>query len=59
MGTTTFKRKFRTHGINYIKKESDTFDPIEWCKLEKTKSYGVRATTIEGQNAFAPTLCFD
>ena len=42
MGTTTFKRKFRTHGINYIKKESDTFDPFEWCKLEKTKSYGVR-----------------
>ena len=59
MGTTTFKRKFRTQEINDIKKESDTFDPFEWCKLEKTKSYGVRATTIEGQNAFAPTLCFD
>ena len=29
MGTTTFKRKFRTQGINYIKKESDTFDPFE------------------------------
>ena len=23
-----------------------------------TKGYGVRATTIEGQNAFAPWLCF-
>ena len=23
-----------------------------------TKGYGVRATTIEGQNAFAPSLCF-
>ena len=23
-----------------------------------TKGYGVRATTIEGQNAFAPVLCF-
>ena len=23
-----------------------------------TKGYGVRATTIEGQNAFAPTMCF-
>ena len=29
MGTTTFKRKFRTQGINDIKKESDTFDPFE------------------------------
>ena len=26
--------------------------------LVKTKSYGMWATTIEGQNAFAPTLCF-
>ena len=23
-----------------------------------TKGYGVRATTIEGRNAFAPSLCF-
>ena len=23
-----------------------------------TKGYGVRATTIEGQNAFAPSLCY-
>ena len=23
-----------------------------------TKGYGVRATTIEGQNAFVPVLCF-
>ena len=23
-----------------------------------TKGYGVRATTIEGQNGLAPTLCF-
>ena len=29
MGTTTFKRKFRTQEINDIKKESDTFDPFE------------------------------
>ena len=27
-------------------------------RLEITKGYGVRATTIEGQNAFAPALCF-
>ena len=27
-------------------------------KLVITKGYGVRATTIEGQNAFAPALCF-
>ena len=27
-------------------------------KLVITKGYGVRATNIEGQNAFAPTLCF-
>ena len=26
--------------------------------LEITKGYGVQATTIEGQNDFAPTLCF-
>ena len=29
-----------------------------WQKLEITKGYGVRPTTIEGQNAFAPTMCF-
>ena len=27
-------------------------------KLVITKGCGVRATTIEGQNAFAPSLCF-
>ena len=27
-------------------------------KLVITKGYGVRATTIKGQNAFGPTLCF-
>ena len=27
-------------------------------KLVITKGYGVWATTIEGQNAFAPTVCF-
>ena len=27
-------------------------------RLVITTGYGVRATTIEGQNAFAPTLCF-
>ena len=27
-------------------------------KLVITKGYGVRATMIEGQNAFAPSLCF-
>ena len=26
MGTTTFKRKFPTHGINYIKIEIDTYN---------------------------------
>ena len=28
------------------------------CLLVMTKGDGVRATTIEGQNAFAPTRCF-
>ena len=27
-------------------------------KLVITKGYKVRTTTIEGQNAFAPALCF-
>ena len=27
-------------------------------ELVITKGYGVLATTIEGQNAFAPKLCF-
>ena len=27
-------------------------------KLAITKGYGVRVTMIEGQNAFAPLLCF-
>ena len=27
-------------------------------ELVTTKGYGMRAATIEGQNAFAPTLCF-
>ena len=27
-------------------------------KLVITKGYRVRATMIEGQNAFAPSLCF-
>ena len=27
-------------------------------RLAITKGYGVRATTIEGQKAFAPALCF-
>ena len=27
-------------------------------QLVITKGYKVRVTTIEGQNAFAPTLCF-
>ena len=30
-----------------------------YLQLVITKGYGVRATTIEGQNAFAQTLCFD
>ena len=28
-------------------------------QLVITKGYKVRVTMIEGQNAFAPTLCFD
>ena len=31
---------------------------LDTNKLVITKGYGVRATTIEGQNAFAPALCF-
>ena len=35
---------------------------VQWLsgpvKLVITKGYGVRATTIEGQNTFAPALCF-
>ena len=27
-------------------------------ELVITKGYGVQATTIEGQNTFAPKLCF-
>ena len=29
-----------------------------FLELVITKGYGMRATTIEGQNAFAPSLCF-
>ena len=29
-----------------------------FLELVLTKGYEMRATTIEGQNAFAPTLCF-
>ena len=38
--------------------EYETSWYIKLIKLEITKGYGVRATTIEGQNAFAPALCF-
>ena len=30
-----------------------------YLQLVITKGYGVRATTIEGQNHLAQTLCFD
>ena len=35
--------------------------PISCMKIDRlviTKGYGAQATTIEGQNAVAPTLCF-
>ena len=31
---------------------------IYYWKQEKTKGYGVRATTMEEENAVTPTLCF-
>ena len=37
-------------------KETDNYN--NKIKLVITKGYGVRATTIEGQNAFSPALCF-
>ena len=37
--------------------ENKTYKPDAY-KVVITKGYGVRATTIEGQNAFAPALCF-
>ena len=37
--------------------ENKTYKPDAY-KLVITKGYGVRATTIEGQNAFAPSLRF-
>ena len=44
--------------------ESYTFQPLMsfWCNIiiitSNNQGYEVRVTTIEGQNAFAPSLCF-
>ena len=38
-------------------KENKTYKPDAY-KLVITKGYRVQATTIEGQNAFVPALCF-
>ena len=41
----------------HLPSRSTRIIPIIQNILVITKGYGVRATTIEGQNAFAPSLC--
>ena len=43
-----------SHVVDYVNEVKDTL----FLELVITKGYGMRATTIEGQNAFAPSLCF-
>ena len=43
-----------SHVVSDVNSVKDT----RFLELVITKGYEMRATTIEGQNAFAPTLCF-
>ena len=60
--TERFSVTFTTNDKRGFALQDQVFLHMSNCslllKLVITKGYGVRATTIEGQNAFAPSLCF-
>ena len=60
--TERFSVTFTTNDKRGFALQDQVFLHMSNCslllKLVITKGYGVRATTMEGQNAFAPTLCF-